>query len=47
VLVIKREEKEGRKKAIGGGKYLTYPPNRKIDRQCPSKYHKLIKALHG
>jgi hypothetical protein len=40
---MKGEEKEGRKKA----KYLIYPPKRKIDRQCPSKYHKLIKALHG
>ncbi len=38
-----RQEKGNRRRQ----KYLTYPPNRKIDRQCPSKYHKLIKALHG
>jgi hypothetical protein len=38
-----RQEKDNRTRQST----FTYPPIRKIDRQCPSKYHKLIKALHG
>jgi hypothetical protein len=45
----RNERRKGRQEKGNRGrqKYLTYPPNRKIDRQCPSKYHKPIKALHG
>jgi hypothetical protein len=44
VVVIKGEEKEGRKKAIGGDK-VPYVSTQQKNRQSPSKYHKLIKAL--